>query len=307
MSNVKSINVSKKKADKLTKKELLYALEYINKKLQEIGAPENYITFGKVFVPDVEALEKAKRKFYLSEMRKIIQSKAKDPKFYNLYSIALLGRIEAGIDLTIPLLHFSEEEKEVMKSDKGFLTEVNRARSGFNMSLEIYKPFRDFLKTETLKKLKNNFLDFYMNFMSTQSNSVLYSNFAFDDLKRKELDLIKSVKMIETEGIRYGCNTNFEMTIEASFKNPIIELPEAHLNNITLGATNYLDNLTIFDLFNALLGAIQLQTGEKEYFIENSIDKDWSRKYFEYREKDIYYITMAITYLDGYQDTKIIL
>lgn len=310
MSDIKTpkkIKVSKKKADKLTKKELLYALDYINKKLNGIGAPENYLTYGTLFVPDVEELEKAKRKFYMKEMRKIIEHESKNPKFRNLYTMATLSRIETGIDLTIPLLHFTEDEKEFMKTEKGFLVEINRARSGFDMSLPIYKPFRDYLIQVTKKKLNNNFVDFYMTFMSTQSSSILYANFTFDDIKKKELDLIKSVKILETEGIRYGVNKDFEMHMECKFKNPIIELPEAHLNNITLGASNYLDDLTIFDLFNSLLGAIQLQTGSKEYFIENSIDKEWTRRYFDCREKDLYYINQAIVFLDGYQDHKIVL
>ena len=307
MSDSKTIQPSSKKADKLTKKDFLHALEYINKRLLEIGAPEDYITFGTVFIPDVEELEKAKRQFYLAEMRKILEDQAKNPKFYNMYCVAMLSRVEAGIDLTIPLLHFTEEEKEVMKNDKGWLSEINRSRSGFNMSGESDKAFRDFLYDEVSKKLNNDFVNFAMNYINTQSDSILYSNFSFDDIKKKELDLIKSVKIHETEGIRYGCNTDFEMTIEAKFKNPILEMPEAHLDKIALGATNYLDDLTIFDVFNAMLGAIQLQTGEKEFFVNNSIDKEWSRKYFEYREKDIYYMNMAITFLDGWQDHHIIL
>lgn len=302
MADIPKPIVSKKKADFLTRLELEHAFRYINKKIEEVGGPPDFFTFGKVMVPDVEELAKAKRKFYLREFRSILEEKKKEPKFRNYTSIALLHRIQEGKDLTIPLMYFTKEEKEDMER-RGF--PVKFAEMGMDMS--IFTDFKEYLETKTRKKLDKDFVNFIMTYISKLSDVRLLSFFAFDDIKKKELELIKSVKTVEFEGIRFGTNTDFKMSLECSFRNPIIMLPEAHYDSLTLSASNYLDDMTIFDLFNALVSSVNLQVGEKNHFIESSIDKEWSKKYFEYKEKDAYFLDIAINSLDGYQESKILL
>lgn len=296
-------NEPKPEVEFLTKKELLRAFDYINKRIEEVGGPPNFFTFGKVIVPDIKELEKKKRAYFLNETRKNLNLKNLK-KYMREVEEALCSRIAIGIDLTIVLRYFTEEEKEIMRN-KGY--PVDWARSGGNM--QIFQDFLNYLDSKVKKYCRNKdtFIDFIMRFYASFSTIDLLNLFPFDKVKKKELELIASVKTEETTGISFGTNTDFKNNFQVKSRSSEIILPEDHFNSLTTSSSNYIEDTTLFDLFNNLSSLCYMQRAERDYFVSISEDKEWANRYFDFKEKDYFYLEIAINSLDGYQETKILL
>lgn len=293
----------------MTRQELNHALDYINKKIEAAGGPPDYFSYGEIFIADPHKLEELQRQHFLKEMRWILKSKFSDIKFRNEFKERLNQRLWANKDISIIISHFTKKEQKHMK-DKGYPLTLATSGKVLNLADPIVLEFFRYLESAIDFKVDNDPVNFYMQYFKSTSLLELLEFFAFDDVKKTELKILESMDLRKTEGLRFGCNDDYINNVECGFKSKVL-LPETSLLNQSMAVGQYLDLLTIADFLTGINNFHNIQLGLKEPYIENSIDKEWTRHYFECREKDKDYLAIALASLDGYQkeiihDKKII-
>ena len=68
----------------------------------------------------------------------------------------------------------------------------------------------------------------------------------------------------------------------------------------------YLEDMPLVEFFNRINNYQDLQVKMKDYYIDHSEDKEFTRKYFECREKDNEYIAYAKQLMKDYKSECIV-
>lgn len=288
----------------MTERELNQALDYVNKHIEKIGGPPNYFTYGEIFIPDYKAFEERQKKHFLRRLRNIIKSNMSKPNFRKDFMERLLQRLHSHQDISIVLAHFTPREIKHMY-EKNFPLEKALTACKLDFSNPYTIDMIHYLENAIEFKVRTDAVNFYMTYASQLDLLDILKFFPFDEVKRYELDTLKTVKLVKSKGLRFGVQDAFAQHIEFKFKSPIL-LPETSMLNQGMAVGQYLEDMPIVEFFNRINNYQDLQTKMKDYYIEHSEDKEFTRKYFECREKDNEYIAYAKQLMKDFKSEYIV-
>lgn len=288
----------------MTEHELNQALEYVNKNIEKIGGPPNYFTYGEIFIPDYKSFEDRQKKHFLRKLRDIVKTNMSNSEFRKDFADRLLQRLHANQDITIVLGHFTPKEIKHMY-DKKFPLEKALTASKLDFGNPYTIDMIRYLENAIEFKVRTDAVNFYMTYAKQLDLLDILKFFPFDEVKRYELDTLKTVKLIKSKGLRFGVQDLFAQHIEFKFKSPIL-LPETSMLNQGMAVGQYLEDMPLVEFFNRINNYQDLQVKMKDYYIDHSEDKEFTRKYFECREKDNEYIAYAKQLMKDYKEEHII-